>query len=235
MVGSSISVVRRRVWIACRWCRGTGTRVAADRRQQARQRPQRRQTHLGPLRPANRRASRPIEHPRGHIECQAARSARQPAAGDSNPLLATSRSTTNVAPTSPRMELVEDPAIAGSLGVRLSSCTTANAVTRPWAISARWRSSWLRTGRRRDALPQVPVRRVEVGGQRAARPLQKAGGAHRASSAGPEPTDLAPFTGQSPQQVNCPLKPGQVQGDNWLHRHEVEIPAVRVVFYCKAG
>ena len=123
MIGSSISVVRPRVCIACRRCRGAGTPVAVDRRQQARQRLQRRQIYLCPLRPANRRACRPIEHPHGHIECRASRRTRQSAAGDSHPLPGNLALNDHIAP-SPGMKLVENLGLAGFLGVRQSSCTT---------------------------------------------------------------------------------------------------------------
>ena len=42
----------------------------------------------------------------------------------------------------------------------------------------------------------LPESRLEV----SAPPALKAGGAHQASSAGPVPTDLAQFTGPSPQK-----------------------------------
>ena len=106
---------------------------------------------------ANRRASQPVEHPQGQLQRKAGRTAGKATAGYGN---ATSGNHLINAdfPPRPGVKLVENPALTGTVGVRKSSYTTANARTRRSTAKRRRRrmpasNDWI--GRRRPPMPQA--------------------------------------------------------------------------------
>ena len=93
--------------------------------------------HLRTLLSTNRRASKPVEHPKWQLQRKTGRAAGQATASYGN---ATSGNHLIYAdfPPRPGVELVENPALTGTVGVRESSYTTRVGLTglsmsfRPW-------------------------------------------------------------------------------------------------------
>ena len=141
MIGSLTPVAEPQVCLPVGNDRRSGRRrngsapIAADSRgQQVRQRFERRQIDMGPLPSANGRATLPVEHPQRHFEQRTSSPADQAAVGYGNAALSEHLVNGDLLPA-PRVELVENPAFGGAVGVRESSCTTTNARTRPSTTS----------------------------------------------------------------------------------------------------
>ena len=112
--------------------------MANDRGQQTRQRFERRKVDVRPLPPADGRTGLPVEHPQRHFEL--GRAAGQATVGYGN-AAPNERTVDGDLLPGPRVELVENPAFGGTVGVRESSCTTTDVLTWPSAGTRRPRCS----------------------------------------------------------------------------------------------
>ena len=100
--------------------------IASDRGQQVRQRFERREVDVRPIPPADGRTSLPVEHTQRHFEL--GRAAGQATVGHGNAAPDERTDDGDLLP-GPRVELVENPAFGGTVGVRESSCSTQYART----------------------------------------------------------------------------------------------------------